>query len=1593
MEKLRSTDPSYIRCVKPNSLKKPDVFDSVMSLQQLRYAGVFEAIKIRQQGFPFRYTFIEFMRRYKCLAMKDGGWISLKGKNDKDRIKEILDLTKQNFSDVQIGRTMVLYRAPQQRVLELLRNLALERICLVIQKWLRGCFARRFRWKLTKSRPHLLGAIKTRISLGEATAAIEFVEGAVGTYSRIFPFKSKEWIECQELKRQLVERKRATDLCSEVLPKDPESNFSELEGAVQAGLAIEEYPGTPEQFKIFQDTKALYDLTVNRRNCRAELIRATATAERVVLEATIKLAAELGIPDTLEIGPAKAMVERCKAEEALCAELEAAQAKGGMLNWADGPGVIDTQTLQGLYQKAVNFEMKTAPGKRLQNLVEYLQKLRTALKSSPFEGFSEWVDVRSLLDSQPMCPVEGLSEVADHPEVMWAYDETIFRERQRDIHEPLRQGISELNEDTLRNFLQFIEENPAEISGQDQISRLKKIEDELVQSGKGHFERVEMSRTKLQGAVSSEDEVELKSAIENALSLPVDSSHALAQLELLVQAEILLAMKFHIDFGQRSEVGLILDEYLSKSSEAKVASFMTGVEFVVLKSDLDQELTTQANELEAALKHASEVEVLSDSAQEHVAIGKVLLDLRRCLSSRDWDSLDEKLAAVQSVRPDGPESNLARDEIAGRLAAHECIEALKVAVSEVVNHTDDNRHPSEAALDLRLAESGRLELQDLPDVVAAQEMLAHLRKTNDALASAMIFHIDYGRRVEIGLILDDELADSEAAQVLSLSSGAEISVTKAAIIQELATQSTALDGALVLADQISLVTRVVLQGRVLIDLRRCLLNHDWASLDPKLSAALSLKVDGPETNLAKDEMAGRSTAADCLEALKAAVDDVKNSSDDFGHPSEGILDSRLAQAERLEMKDLPEVVAGREMLDHIRNCQKEIENGMTFPVEYGKRVAVGLIIDDHLCKSTAVNLMTISGGEVAVQKSDLLKYLTDQSDALEAGLKHADEIQLVTRLILQGRSLLALRRCLLAQDWDSLDEKLSAAQNLQIDGPETNLTKDEIHGRTTAHACLQALNQAVADVVQPSDVNAHPSEAALENRLAEAERLELNELPDVVSGREMLERIRNTRRELQIGLTVSQYDDAINLAEEYEKLYLLFEASTKQLNIALDMAKEFSYATKETIDAAALQQEVTILWYLQEDLQLGGYYEGANPTKAPQETVVLEPITSHYTDYSGFNFVTEIGKYVLRKCYFILTIRGAIHDICNNPDQINAVIPAAEEIGCPTTPELVSGREFMDQLNVARAACPEAERIVREDLLINAIKLCDALFYNNDDVERVRALKLLVIELNEESRKAMWVLDKERMKNVLQRAKDIRLTTVHFEYIQYLVDLGPMDWLKFEIKKAAELEELNRKIRLSIEMKDLTLTQFGSLFGLNSLKNMRSPENYASQKLLTLDRKKLALGMLQFSKVPAHTSLIDFAQLIPDTDPQAHKTVQHLIKDSTRTFKNIMGYMGDKKYPYPTTLVTETIQMCLDNPMLRSEVYLQTIKQISNHPVPANKRKGYELLAVWCWQFPSQDDLDNILETYLRGVPEKSISYLGRLRDVIYQVRSVFFVI
>lgn len=64
MDTLRSTNPFYVRCIKPNVMQQANIFDNELVLTQLRYAGMLETVRIRKMGFPFRYPLQDFFNRY-----------------------------------------------------------------------------------------------------------------------------------------------------------------------------------------------------------------------------------------------------------------------------------------------------------------------------------------------------------------------------------------------------------------------------------------------------------------------------------------------------------------------------------------------------------------------------------------------------------------------------------------------------------------------------------------------------------------------------------------------------------------------------------------------------------------------------------------------------------------------------------------------------------------------------------------------------------------------------------------------------------------------------------------------------------------------------------------------------------------------------------------------------------------------------------------------------------------------------------------------------------------------------------------------------------------------------------------------------------------------------------------------------------------------------------------------------------------------------------------------------------------------------------------------------------------------------------------
>src|SRR5690242_11143913 len=64
METINSATPHYVRCLKPNDENVPDSFNRVRVVDQLRYGGVLEVVKVTRAGYPVRMCHKRFIDRW-----------------------------------------------------------------------------------------------------------------------------------------------------------------------------------------------------------------------------------------------------------------------------------------------------------------------------------------------------------------------------------------------------------------------------------------------------------------------------------------------------------------------------------------------------------------------------------------------------------------------------------------------------------------------------------------------------------------------------------------------------------------------------------------------------------------------------------------------------------------------------------------------------------------------------------------------------------------------------------------------------------------------------------------------------------------------------------------------------------------------------------------------------------------------------------------------------------------------------------------------------------------------------------------------------------------------------------------------------------------------------------------------------------------------------------------------------------------------------------------------------------------------------------------------------------------------------------------
>ncbi|KAF8403986.1 hypothetical protein HHK36_012096 [Tetracentron sinense] len=136
METLSTTEPHYIRCVKPNTVLQPGIFEDFNVLNQLRCGGVLEAIRISCAGYPTKRTFDEFLDRFGMLAPD-----VLDGYDEKSACATICN--RMGLKGYQMGKTKVFLRAGQMAELDARRTEVLANAARRIQRQIRTYLARK----------------------------------------------------------------------------------------------------------------------------------------------------------------------------------------------------------------------------------------------------------------------------------------------------------------------------------------------------------------------------------------------------------------------------------------------------------------------------------------------------------------------------------------------------------------------------------------------------------------------------------------------------------------------------------------------------------------------------------------------------------------------------------------------------------------------------------------------------------------------------------------------------------------------------------------------------------------------------------------------------------------------------------------------------------------------------------------------------------------------------------------------------------------------------------------------------------------------------------------------------------------------------------------------------------------------------------------------------------------------------------------------------------------------------------------------------------------------------------------------------------
>merc|ERR1712055_202649 len=107
MTTLHNCEPHFVRCLVPNTHKKPGEVEPPLIMHQLTCNGVLEGIRICMRGFPNRMMYPDFKMRYACLGQAEVSSSS----DNKVAVYALMDKIEFDRERYRLGHTLVFFRA------------------------------------------------------------------------------------------------------------------------------------------------------------------------------------------------------------------------------------------------------------------------------------------------------------------------------------------------------------------------------------------------------------------------------------------------------------------------------------------------------------------------------------------------------------------------------------------------------------------------------------------------------------------------------------------------------------------------------------------------------------------------------------------------------------------------------------------------------------------------------------------------------------------------------------------------------------------------------------------------------------------------------------------------------------------------------------------------------------------------------------------------------------------------------------------------------------------------------------------------------------------------------------------------------------------------------------------------------------------------------------------------------------------------------------------------------------------------------------------------------------------------------------------